>query len=139
MKSPLDWSVRRVQRTDAMLVQEHGTRYARQVLVLDLLLFVAVLGTWVVYSQLHGWWALAAGLVIGFQIGRAGITSYRRAAAYRSGWLRGRQQMIGAMVEARDRGMTPTEWLASELARDYAVLGITEEDLMKHLSPPTEE
>jgi hypothetical protein len=114
-----------------MLVQEPDRRYALRVLLLDLALFVAAVGSWVALPVLDGWWKVLAGVVVGFQLGRAGITSWRRAAAYRAGWLRGRQQMIASMTEAHNRGMTVTDWLGSELARDYAVLGITPEDFQK--------
>lgn len=129
MKSPLDWSVDRVRRTDAMFVQENNRRYAFGVLILDLTLFVAAVASWVLLPVLSGWGRMVAGVVVGLQLGRAGIVAYRRAGAYRTGWLRGRQQMVSAMTEAINRGMSPSEWLAGELARDYAVLGITAEDL----------
>ena len=138
MRSPLDRAARRVQRTDAMFVQEPGSGYAVRVLVYDLLLFATAVSAWVLHSQLRGWWAAAAAIIIGLQLGRAGIVGYRRAAAYRAGWLRGRSQMVYAMREAHLRGLTGQEWLMSELARDYAVLGITEEDVARLNHPPEE-
>ena len=137
MRSPLDWSVDRTRRTDAMFVMEPTPGYARRVLLLDVLAFLMALICWGLVSQLHGWERTVAAVVIGLQLGRAGITSFRRASAYRSGWLRGRSQMVGAMIEARNRGMSPSDWLAGELARDYSVLGITEADLPP--PPPTQE
>jgi hypothetical protein len=138
MTSLVDRAARRVQRTDAMLVQETGRGYALRVLLLDLCLFTLAVGSWVMLSQLHGWWRGVAAVVIGLQLGRAGIVSWRRAAAYRTGWLRGRSQMVYAMAEAQRRGLSVSQWLDSELARDFAVLGITDEDV-ENLRPPPKE
>lgn len=120
-----------------MFVQEQGTGYARRVLLVDLAAFVASVGAWTALALLDGWWRLLAGIIIGLQLGRASIVAYRRAAAYRTGWLRGRSQMLHAMVEAHRRGLSMHEWLDSELSRDYAVLGLTPEDAAA--LPTTEE
>jgi hypothetical protein len=140
MKSLMDVAVRRVQRTDAMFVQESNRTYALRVLVLDAALFVIAVTAWVVLAELHGWWRGVAAVIIGLQLGRAGIVSYRRAAAYRSGWLRGRSQFVMSMAEAQRRGLPAGDWLLLEASRDYAVLGLTPEDLHQ-LRPdtPTEE
>lgn len=139
MKSPMDAVVRRLQRTDAMLVQEPGRSYVLGVLLLDLALFVIAVGAWATLPLWHGWWRIIAAVIIGLQLGRAGIVAFRRAGAYRTGWLRGRSQMIASMVECQNRGMAPSEWLAGELSRDFAVLGLTAEEVQQHLHPPQPE
>lgn len=54
-----------------------------------------------------------------------GVSSgLRRQGAYRNGWLAGRQQMVHALAEAQRRGLSPQDWLMSELERDSAVLGV---------------
>jgi hypothetical protein len=116
----------RVRRTDSMLVNHDRRRWV-QVMVFDLVFFLAAVISWALYPRLWGhdsWWALVAGCVVGFQLGRCAILTFRRSGAYRSGWLHGRQQMVFALAEAQRRGMTPIEWMEGELARDYAVLGV---------------
>ena len=126
--NPLDRVVTRLQRTDAMFVQESRS-YALKVLLLDYLLLALAIGAWVAFTLVDGWWRTIAGVVVGLQIGRASLTSYRRAAAYRSGWLKGRNQMVAAMIEAERRGMSVNEWLEAEALRQYAVLGLTAEEV----------
>lgn len=72
-------------------------------------------------------WSWLAGMVVAMMLGLSLLSGFRRATTYRSGWLDGRAAMVGAMGEAMHRGMTMEEWLESELARDYAVMGLREE------------
>lgn len=113
-----------------MLVQEtKGNGYVLGVLALDLGLFLLAVTSWTLLPVLDGRWKVLAAVAVGVQLGRASIVAMRRAGAYRAGWLRGRTQMVASMAEASHRGMTLDQWLTSELSRDFAVLGITPEDL----------
>ena len=49
--------------------------------------------------------------------------TFRRALAYRRGWLDGRANLRSSMYEATLRDMTPEEWMNAELDRDARALG----------------
>lgn len=74
------------------------------------------------------WWQMAASGYLGGLVGIVALGGLRRATAYRSGWLEGREAMIAALSESLRRGMTPQEWLVSEYTRDMATMGLLEED-----------
>jgi hypothetical protein len=136
VRTPVDWSVDRVRSTDSMLVRQDRRRW-RQVIAFDLGLFLGAVAAWSLYPVTRGtWFGIAGGVLIGLQLGRASIGGIRRASAYRSGWLSGRQAMVAAMAEAYQRGMTLEQWLTAELSRDYAVLGLTADDVARDLDPP---
>lgn len=78
--------------------------------------------------------AIAVGAGMGLAVARASSATLGRARAYRSGWLEGRSAMVGALSEAMRRGLTPEEWLRSQLEADLALLG-----LPAHLSEPPED
>jgi hypothetical protein len=125
----VDHLVDRTRVTDAMLVN-HDRRRWWFVAVTDLTLFVLAVVSWALWPLTHDtWWGIAGGCLIGVQLGRSGICALRRANAYRSGWLRGRSQMVYALAEAQRRGMSPQDWLEGELLRDWAVLGIDPETM----------
>jgi hypothetical protein len=133
MRNPFDPLVARLvdrsQRTDRMLVA-HDHAHWRAVLALDLAMFLGAVVGWATLPVTSGTWlGVLAAVVVGLQIGRAGIAGLRRAQAYRSGWLAGRVAFVSAMAEAQRRGMRPSDWLAAELARDYAVMGLDPHDL----------
>lgn len=120
----MDAAADRVQATDRILV-EHNRRRWWWVVAFDLTLFVASVAAWTTWTLWRGTWVgLFAGVLVGLQLGRASLVGLRRAAAYRSGWLRGRSAMVHALAEAQQRGIPPQAWLEGELERDWAVLGI---------------
>ena len=124
MRSPIDVLVERSRRTEQMLVS-HDRRRWLQVLVIDLGLFVLSVAAWSLWPITRDtWWGIVGGILVGVQLGRVAIVAARRAQAYRSGWLAGRQQMIVALAESQRRGMHPMEWLEGEADRDWAVLGL---------------
>lgn len=128
-----DRLVGRARLTDAMLVTG-DRRHWWYVVVTDLALFLGAVAAWALWPLTHDtWWGVVGGVLVGLQLGRSGITSLRRANAYRSGWIAGRQAMVSAMVEAQVRGMTPSEWLTAELHRDYAVLGLDPDEVNEAL------
>jgi len=136
MRSPISWSVARAHRTERSYVAGE-TRRLRWISVGELALFgltvIALVG---VQALAPGWTTLACSLLVGLQVGRLGLISARRAMSYRSGWLDGRVAFVSAMSEAQRRGMSPGDWLAAELARDYAVLGIDAEVVQVDLRDP---
>lgn len=75
------------------------------------------------------WWGPGSpadwvgGIVLGALSAWGALTGVVRMHAYRSGWLDGRHQMVRALSEGLDRGMTPEEWLQGEFERDLYVLG----------------
>jgi hypothetical protein len=124
MRSPITWSIDRAHRTERSYVTGE-TRRLWWISVGELALFVVtILALVAVQGLAPGWTTLACSLLVGLQVGRLGLISTRRAMAYRSGWLDGRTAFVAAMSEAQRRRMSPGDWLAAELARDYAVLGI---------------
>src|SRR4051812_45982897 len=44
------------------------------------------------------------------------VTSARHG--YHMGWIKGRTEMVGSLMEARKRGMNELEWLLAEAERD---------------------
>jgi hypothetical protein len=127
MRSPITWSNDRARRTERSYVAGEIIRL-RWITVAELALFlVTVLAIFGLSWLDPGWLTAACSVLVGLQVGRAGIVSMRRATGYRSGWLDGRVALVRSMNEARQRGMTPQEWLEAELVRDYAVLGIDAE------------
>jgi hypothetical protein len=124
VRSPVGWSIDRARRTERSWVTGE-VRRLRAIAVGELLLFVVTIGAMLLWEMAPpSWLTIACGLLVGVQVGRAGIVSMRRAMAYRSGWLDGRSAFVHAMAEAQRRGMAPGDWLSAELARDYAVLGL---------------
>jgi hypothetical protein len=124
VRTPVDWAVDRTRSTDAMLVTADRRRWFA-VLAFDAAMFTGAVVAWALWPVTRDtWFGILGGCLIGLQIGRASIGGIRRASAYRAGWLNGRSAMVHALAEAQRRGMTPSEWLSGELARDYAVLGI---------------
>lgn len=69
------------------------------------------------------WWAAAAGVPIAIFTVTGTLARVSRAQSYRSGWLKGRMQMVLALNEAMQRGLSFEDWLSGELARDEAALG----------------
>ena len=130
MRNPIEVASDRTRRTDSMLVS-HDKRWWWYVVGLDMALFITTLVLWWALPDLarHSWLAVVAAIFVGIELGRTAILSARRAQAYRSGWLAGRQQMVMAMVEAQRRGITPVEWLTAEAERDWAVLGLDPDDV----------
>lgn len=124
VRSPTSWSIDRARRTERSWVTGE-TRRLHLIAVGELLLFAVTIGAMLLWEMAPpSWLTVACGLLVGVQVGRAGIVSVRRAMAYRSGWLDGRSAFVHAMAEAQRRGMSSSDWLSAELARDYAVLGI---------------
>lgn len=119
-----DWTYRRQKRTDRMMVTQDRGHYWR-VVGGELALFgttvVAMLGLQLLDP---GPLRVACAVLVGLQVGRAGIISARRALAYRSGWMDGRAAMVQSMGEAMRRRMDLNEWLRGEAERDMATLGI---------------
>lgn len=117
------WAARTL-RNERALVEDPAR--ARRVWLSSAALFLLALAA--ILTRL--WWApgsswdLAAGLVLGSLAGWGALCGFVRMAAYRSGWLDGRHQMIRALAEGLDRGMAPEEWLQSEYERDLYVLGV---------------
>jgi hypothetical protein len=124
VRGPITWSVDRAHRTERSWVAGEARRL-RWIALGELLLFALTVAALVALQALDpGPLAVACSILVGIQVGRAGIVSMRRAMAYRSGWLDGRSAFVHAMAEAQRRGMAPGDWLSAELARDYAVLGV---------------
>jgi hypothetical protein len=76
------------------------------------------------------WWpsglaTIALGIIIGWNVLGATIG---RIMTYRNGWVDGRLAMAATLTEAARRGMSPAEWLASEMARTVAVFGVPPSD-----------
>lgn len=86
-----------------------------------LVLASIVVRTWLAPGS---WADVAAGLLLGAFAGVGALGTVRRGIAYRSGWLDGRMRMVHALTEAQQRGMGLHDWLAGELDRDHAVLGL---------------
>lgn len=127
MRGPVSWSLDRAHRTERSYVTQETERL-RWITVGELLLFgLTVASVWIIQATGPSWITVLCGVLVGLQVGRAGLVSTRRAMAYRSGWLDGRTAFVSAMGEAQRRGMRPQDWLAAELARDYAVLGLQAE------------
>lgn len=125
----LDTGADRVQTTDRMLVERNRRRWL-WVVTFDLTLFLASVLAWTTLTLWRGTWVgVFAGVLVGLQLGRASLVGLRRAAAYRSGWLRGRSAMVHALAEAQRRGIPPQAWLEGELERDWAVMGVDPTDL----------
>lgn len=82
---------------------------------------LAMLPQWV---DLHSTWA-RVGLTVATVLSLLGaVAGLSVASAFRMGWITGRGQMIAALREARKRGLTVDEWVAAEIARDKATLGL---------------
>src|SRR4051794_14789658 len=98
----------------------------RRALIIDAIIFVITFACWAFWPMFVGTPASPViSVIVGLQLGRTCILTIRRAATYRSGWLDGRASFVAAMSEAQRRGMSPADWLASEFARDMAVMGET--------------
>jgi hypothetical protein len=67
--------------------------------------------------------AVIAVLILGiFMAFWYALRSTCHSRAYRNGYLDGRQMMIASMTEAMMRGMTPEEWVRTEVERDQKVI-----------------
>ena len=127
MRSPITWSIDRARRTERSYVAGEARRLW-WITVGELALFVVTIAAMLALQLSSSIVVtMASSLLVGLQVGRAGIVSMRRASAFRTGWLDGRVAFVHAMAEAQRRGMTPQEWLEAELVRDYATLGVEAE------------
>jgi hypothetical protein len=137
MWSLTSWSSARAQRTERSWVAGE-THRLRWIAMGELALFIATIGALLLVQWPGTPWQLRlpASLLVGCQVGRVGLLAVRRAGAYRSGWLDGRSAFVAAMGEAQRRGMAPGDWLAAELARDYAVLGVEAEVIQVFMDEP---
>jgi len=122
------WSVGRWLALNAMANESSyvkDPRRARRLVIRDVVLAIIAMCALVGDDTFPDPWGTICALTVGGFLGMGLLPGVRRAVAYRSGWLDGRAQMVAALDESVRRGMTPGEWLRGELARDYAVMGIT--------------
>lgn len=115
------WHIRRVEAE-----QERG--FTRRLLIR--MMGVAVVGLAAVNlhndfgfdpAEAHGWkigGALVLQIVLCWFVVRAAMISMKRVQAYNNGWYKGRNAMINAYYEAAQRGMSPGEWIKSQVEQD---------------------
>lgn len=123
--SLLDKIVRRSLDNERSLVDDPP--HARRLVTREVVLFVVVMACLVGRDWLQDVSVVAylvSGVIVGMCCGMGALAGIRRAQSYRSGWLAGRTTMITSMLEAQRRGMSITEWLDGEFARDAHVLGL---------------
>ena len=114
-------SVLREKRDTEVFIEEPGR--ARRVFLKGVARLVLSWGALVVMIWAPpGLVSTLAGGVVGAFVGPVALSGMKRAGAYRDGWLRGRTDMVAAMVEAERRGLTPAEWLAAEHEKTVSVL-----------------
>lgn len=128
----VDKSIDRSRLNDRSLVDDR--RRARRILVRDLALFLTALVVVFFASELEPgtWQRTTANLYLGAYIGLTAFNGYKRASAYRSGWIEGRAAMMRSLDEAHRRGMSAAEWIESQYARDAAIFGLPPIDFTDH-------
>lgn len=130
---PLPWPLRVVDRlfsrlarretrlTQAYVDEPHLLRgmFLRGVaaLVVAIALIVAIN-----YFPSSSFYFTLCSVSIAWLLGNSALRHLRNAQAYRNGWLDGRMQMISALSESMNRGMSPDEWIEGEMERDREVL-----------------
>lgn len=122
MMRPLDTLAQLTLRDEAAYVDDHP-RARRIVMRAGGWLLLVIIALTVQAFWPMSWWAAAAGVPIAIFAATGTLARVSRAQSYRSGWLKGRMQMVLALNEAMRRGMSFEDWLTSELARDEAALG----------------
>ena len=99
-------------------------QWVLRVIIFDVVLFVITFTAWLVWPLFVGKpFGVVLAVLVGLQLGRTCLLGVRRAATYRSGWLRGREAFVSSMQEAMQRGFTLEQWLSREFARDVAIMG----------------
>lgn len=104
----------------------HRRRPAWHQILLAVLIFVLVfLGSYVKIEGDHLVWDRPGErpLIVFVLIWTAYTMVFRRALAYRRGWLAGRRALRSSMYEATIYEMSPEEWMNAELDRDARTLG----------------
>lgn len=125
MRSPfqvLDQLVRRsVDQDHTLVARPHRARalFFRSATVFALVFAASVAEVWTTGPVSSFFHAVVAGY-----IGWTAFYGFRRATAYRDGWLDGRGAMIMSLPEAMHRGLGPDEWLMAEYERDLMVMGV---------------
>lgn len=113
--------VKRSQKRERSFVD--APQRARRLMLRDAILAVLALAVVMTHDLADSWLGTLLSIIFGGLVGVGLMSATRRAMSYRSGWLDGRMAFVNSLSEAMRRDMTPDEWLAAELARDYAVMG----------------
>lgn len=128
-----DWWMKRSIRTERSLVMQAG--HSRWWFGRELVFFAVTVVAWVFWPwTLHTFIGVLCAIVVGLGLARGGTVSFRRAWAFRSGWIEGRRALWVSMVEAQRRGMTPQEWATAEMERDFALMGTTLAEVLEELA-----
>lgn len=112
-------TVRLTQKDERAFV--HDPRWARVLwwrMVLGLLV-VAALTYYMLKHMPSTWTGTIVAMIIAGMLGGRVMNTYRRASAYRDGWVQARFAMLASLRESRLRGMDLDDWVNAEYERDF--------------------
>ncbi len=79
----------------------------------------------IIATDVEGWtW-----IIVGAYAGLGANRWLNGALKYRRGYFNGRRDLVNSMAEAHRRGLTPSEWMVSEMERDLLNLGASPEQI----------